>query len=34
MTRLAVGDYVIKKDNEVIEICPKESFKERYKFIE
>lgn len=34
MTRLAVGDYVIKKDNEVIDVCPEESFKERYKFIE
>ena len=33
-TRLAIGDYVIKKDNEVIEVCPEEFFKERYKFIE
>lgn len=34
MTRLVAGDYVIKKDNEVIDVCPEEFFKERYRFIE
>ncbi len=34
MTHLTVGDYVIKKDNEVIDVCSEKSFKERYKFIE
>ena len=33
-TRLAVGDYVIKVDNEIIEICSEDNFKERYRFIE
>ena len=33
-TRLAVGDYVIKKDNKVIDVCPEEDFEERYRFIE
>ena len=34
MTRLAIGDYVIKKDNEVIDVCSEDNFKERYRFIE
>ena len=33
-TRLAIGDYIIKKDNEVIDVCSEDNFKERYRFIE
>lgn len=34
LTHLAVGDYVIKVNNEIIDVCSEDNFKERYRFIE